>query len=641
LALIVTLNPAAASAQGQVAYALLDLTSGEVTDLLGPATRDLPGGGAQGAALSPDGESVALAWSRTSDGPVDLMVMNIASGESAVVVQDVPAAGDPFTGRAAWWNDDDSIALVAGNGSVARVSLVAETAEASTPEPTSTPTPLPTNTPTPEPTSTPEPTNTPTPEPTNTPTPEPTSTPTPEPTSTPTPEPTSTPTPEPTATPTPEPTSTPTPELAIEATPEVEATPEIEASPELEATPEIEATPEPEATPTEEAEAEATEAPLPDGLELDAGEYRPFPDADPGLIVASPDGRQVAIVSTEHLCVYRVTTGQRRACVDLEDSNIQAIDPDSVTWSPDSRLVAFSEGFSAANDARVESDIWLFNPDEREVDDLTADQLVGPIGDLLAAGTSFNADTSPAWSTDGNQIFYVRSIWNGSSWTTVLNGMNADGSGTFQVVRVDEGAAAAVPTGTLVVPGDGTVIFTRDRGNAADSGNGIWQVSISGNQIDQIFVPPAGSATVPRLADVAPDGSSLLVLIPGGSADGTPVPTYGLVDQQTGTMRLIVRSGTDNAPSGRTVAAAYAPDGLSIVYVWESEPGAPRDVIRRSLVHGGEVVLASGVPASAASVDGEGISWAAGGPLVVSAGNGEPAVLRIRESDVPEPPAPS
>ena len=114
---------------------------------------------------------------------------------------------------------------------------------------------------------------------------------------------------------------------------------------------------------------------------------------------ASPDGRQVAIASTGHLCVYRVTTGQRRACVDLEESNIVAIDPDSVTWSPDSRLVAFSEGFSAANDASVESDIWLFNPDEREVDDLTADQLVGPIGDLVAAGTSFNADTSPAWST--------------------------------------------------------------------------------------------------------------------------------------------------------------------------------------------------------------------------------------------------
>ncbi len=429
---------------------------------------------------------------------------------------------------------------------------------------------------------------------------------------------------------------------SVPATPE-EATPEIEASPQIEATPELELTQEPEETPepTEEPTEAATEVPLPDGMVLEAGEFKPFPGAEPGLIVASPDGRQVAIVSTEHLCVYRVTTGQRRACVDLDDSNIVAIDPDSVTWSPDSRLVAFSEGFSAANETSVESDIWLFDPDNREVTDLTADQLVGPIGDLQAAGASFNADTSPAWSADGGQIYYVRSIWNGSGWTTVLNGMNPDGSGTFQVVRVDEGAAGAVPSGTLVAPGDGTVIFTRDRGNPSDSGNGIWRVSISGNQIDQIFAPPAGSTTVPRLAEVAPDGSSLLVLIPAGSADGTPVPTYGLVDQQTGTMRLIVRSGTDDAPSGRTVAATYAPDGQSIVYVWESESGGPRDVIRRSLVDGAEVVIASGVPASAASTDGAGVSWAPGGPLVVSAGNGEPAVLRIRDGDVPEPPSPS
>jgi hypothetical protein len=377
----------------------------------------------------------------------------------------------------------------------------------------------------------------------------------------------------------------------------------------------------------------------PAGLELqETGEYKPFPGATPGLMFASPDGRQVAIVSSESLCVYRVTTGLRRACVNVEDSNIVAIDPNSVTWSPDSTYVAFSEAFAATDDQSVESDIWRFDPDAKDVVDLTADQLVGPIGDLQSAGEAFNADTGPAWSPDGSQIYFQRSIWNGSAWTTVIMGMAADGSGAFQVVKVDDGAPGAVPSGTLVVTNDGYVIFTRDRGNPADPGNGIWRVSIAGSTIDQLFAPPAGSAAVPRLASISPDGSSfLLVLIPGGSDGGAAVPTFGLVDRETGIVTLIVREGSRDALNGRTVAAAYAPDGNSIVYLWESAPGAPRELIRRSLTNGSEVIVASGIPASAASPNGVGISWEAGGPLIVSAGDTDPAVLRIPGNDVPNP----
>jgi Tol biopolymer transport system component len=351
------------------------------------------------------------------------------------------------------------------------------------------------------------------------------------------------------------------------------------------------------------------------------------------LIVASPDGLQVAVVRADYLCIFRVTTGNRRACVDLEEANILAVDPDSVTWSPDSTRIAFSERFIAADADSFESDIWVFDPDAREVFDLTADQLVGPVDALL--GSTINAETSPAWSPDGNQMFFVRSTWNGQNWSTYLMGMNDGGGGEFQVVRVDEGVAGAVPTGTLVVPGDGSVIFTRSRGAASTSGNGIWRVSISSTGVDQVLVPPAGSNAVPRLAEVSPDGENLLVLIPGGTADGTPVPTFALVDD-IGAIRLLVRSGGGSTESGRAVAATFAPDGQSIIYVWESAPGEPREVIRRSLVHGGEVVIASGVPASAASTDGAGVFWEDGGPLVISAGDGRPAVIRIRPRDVPE-----
>jgi sugar lactone lactonase YvrE len=433
----------------------------------------------------------------------------------------------------------------------------------------------------------------------------------------------------------PTPTSTLIPTIIETTTPQPRTSPE--------ASPVVEATPSAAASPVVEASPVAPAVSTPAGLQLEeTGEYKPFPGATPGLMYASPDGRQVAIVSSESLCVYRITTGLRRACVDVAESNIVAIDPNSVTWSPDSTYVAFSEAFAATDDQSLESDIWRFDPDAKDVVDLTADQLVGPIGDLQAAGEAFNADSGPAWSPDGSQLYFQRSIWSGSAWTTVIMGMAADGSGAFQVVKVDDGAAGAVPSGTLVVTTDGYVIFTRDRGDPADPGNGIWRVSIAGSTIDQLFAPPVGSAAVPRLASISPDGSSfLLVLIPGGSDGGASVPTFGLVDRESGTVTLIVREGSRDALNGRTVAAAYAPDGNSIVYLWESTPGAPRELIRRSLANGSEVVVASGIPASAASPNGVGISWEAGGPLVVSAGETDPAVLRIPANDVPDPQIPS
>ncbi len=210
-ALIATTDPASETAQGQLSYALYDLRSGERTDLVGPSTRDIPGGGAKGAALSPDGAWVALAWSTTSDGPVDLALHNIESGEEIVVAEDVPAVSDPFTGRSAWWGEDGSVVLAAGDGEVARVILsVAEL-------PTAIPTMPATETPTPEPTL--APTEVPTLEPTTTPTTEPTLAPTEEPTQTATTAPTETPTVEPTATSTPEPTVAPTetPTVALTA----------------------------------------------------------------------------------------------------------------------------------------------------------------------------------------------------------------------------------------------------------------------------------------------------------------------------------------------------------------------------------------------------------------------------------------
>jgi hypothetical protein len=624
--LAVTIDPNATAAADQLRYDLIDLASGMSTPINGgvsPARGpDLAGGSPRGAAFSPDGAWLALAWGRASDGAVDLVIRQVATGDTSTIPLGIQAPGDAFSGRAAWWTADGAVTLVAGDASLARVGLVVAQLPTATATPSNTPTATPTETPTNTPTATP--TETPTATPTETPTATPTETPTATPTETPTetPLPTATPTETPTATPTETPTDTPTPTETATLAPTETPT----------ETPLPTDTPEPGAT--------ATPVVTPEGLLLTVGSYFPIPGAGQGAIAVSPDGRQAAVTDGTSLCVYRITTGKVRACVDGAAAGIRFFDQNSVAWSPDSRFIAFSELF-LGDGAGDDSDIWRFDPDTGELFALTSDDASGAVADLVAAGATFSSDTSPAWSLDGSTVYFVRSTWDGTIWSTTIEGISAGGGAIEAILNVDPNLALTVPTGTLFVTADDSLVFTRSRLAPDDTGNGIWKVSIEGEAIEQLYVPPAGATAVPLVRGVASDSLTVLALMPTGAYGPTLPTTLAVIDPANGLL-LLAPDGSEAMAAGRAIAAAFSPargpDGTTVVYLWEPAPGERRAIIHRSLTFGSEIELAIGVPAALDITGGDVVVWSNGGPLVVAIRGDEPAVIRVAPEQILPPP---
>ncbi|MGH2532240.1 MAG: hypothetical protein ACRDJW_08010 [Thermomicrobiales bacterium] len=610
-------------------YATLDLATGEVDPL------ERAGEQPVAAALAPDGSAVYAAWS-VDDGPAEGVVTDLETGEEAVVAEEIEIAPSTFTGRGAWWSEDDTILSATGEGTGELLSLTAAPDElptatlepteiaTATPEPTvpATATPDPTATATPEPTATatPEPTATATPEPTvtATATPEPTLTPTPEPTATATPPPTSTPTPVPTNTPTPEPTATATPEPTATATPEPTATATL--APTSTPTPEPTATPTPEPTPTPTPEL------------TPESQVNLLTTLPAGRILPSPDGDYIAVAAEDGLCIHNATTLQRKNCARLDGAGLIAIDIDGVVWSPDSRNLALTEPFSARTGEGFESDVWRYNIDSAELFNLTADGITGPAGDLINQGATFNADTSPAWSPDGQSILFVRTNWSGGSGSTTIGRTTFGGGAAVDVLIVDRDEAQTVPTGALVVTSDGNVIFTRERARPTDQGNGVWRVSIFGETIDQLLAPATDATSVPRVVALSPAEDRVLLRFPSLTGDGAE--SFVFLDLTTGSLKLIDENGEPSMEGGRAISAAFSPDGSHLVYTWAPSDGGPASIIVRRLINGMEIVLLDEIEIEP-SPSGQGIWWTADGFVFVETAQEPPSFVRIEVTELP------
>ena len=268
---------------------------------------------------------------------------------------------------------------------------------------------------------------------------------------------------------------------------------------------------------------------------------------------------------------------------------------------------------------------------------MTPDKAGGPVADLIAGGSAFSSDTSPAWSLDSSAVYFVRSTWDGQTWSTTIDAVSAAGGVTTPILNVDAGYPLTVPTGSMVVTNDGSLIVTRALDGAADANNGIWKVSIFGKEITQLYGYPPETTGVPLVRSVAADSLTLLVLLPGNSTGTGLPPTWALLTSD-GSMQVIARDGATLYSDGLTVAAGFAPDGRSLVYLWQPPDGQGRQIVHRSLTNGRESDIALNVPA-AIDTGGETIVWTAGGPLVVTIRGEERAVIRISAEQIPPPPA--
>ena len=344
----------------------------------------------------------------------------------------------------------------------------------------------------------------------------------------------------------------------------------------------------------------------------------------------SPDGRWVALArlapveerdTADEICAYPIVTREAPTCVDYTGAPIAA---DSVAWSPDSTRFVFTEDLPRR---LVDPDIWVFDRDDATITDLTDD---GVEGDVIDATGAPLIDVAPAWSPDGEQIAFARSVntpfgGTGAQDTTIQR-ISADGGEPTEVTTVSD-QWLAVYAGIRWLPDD-TILYSVDQPDP-DTTDGLWAVSADGGDPEQLFRTDEVGLDAAILADVSVGGLGLLLT---GTDDGDPrVGRYAIVDLTTGDIEPVTIA-TDQPVAPVVSAAGFSPDGGALLMA-VFFPGEDQELIVRDLETGADTTV--GVldgPVGAADYRA-GIVWGENGFVLIPAAQNTSLLLTVEDAE--------
>jgi len=335
-----------------------------------------------------------------------------------------------------------------------------------------------------------------------------------------------------------------------------------------------------------------------------AGERRLELDGEP--VALSPDGRWVAGRGPEQeFCLWEVATLDATcAGQDL------AIRPESITWAPDSSAVAFS--LEAAR-FFIDSDIYVFEVDTKELRNLTDDGLERP--DLLGdeGDEPFLIDDVPAWSPDSQSLIFARTRWDpeGRRGTAMVRIERAGGE-TDTLFSVDVNLPFAVYFPIQWLEGD-RLLYTLLLPDNDDERNGLYLSDLDGSD-DRLLVPGDSASEVPGpwVTDVAPDGASatLYSYLEFGQF-GAEAGVFHLVDIESGEITSIE---TGEEPETRIgLPPSLSPDGETLLFTVSTRGErllAVQDVATGDLAILGDDVEFTGVGF-------RGLDWAANDTVLI------------------------
>ncbi len=346
--------------------------------------------------------------------------------------------------------------------------------------------------------------------------------------------------------------------------------------------------------------------------------------------VLSPDGRWVAGVvdlDPRQICVWKVSTGEQR-CNEESERVAEA----SISWSPDSATVAFSQ-----NGHEFDSDIFVLDVANNALTNLTEDD-VDDLRARITASKFVIYDQWPVWSPDGSEIFFLR----------ILNPREGNGQRTIaagriivetrQVLRGPEmtteeplaliAEAVGVVTPPVWLP-DGMAVFALRGGRDI---TGVWEVDPSGSEFNRIdSEPEIPVGKTPILTGATPDGAYISFYWLWDDIELANGPaTYGVLDRESGDLVSI----EIDVPRGAVVASPprLSPDGQWIVYGVTEDEQTHHDstIVIADLATGGTIEIADGVNLQFwESVTG--IDWSPQNQLVLPLDDGRFEIITLTD----------
>jgi Tol biopolymer transport system component len=389
--------------------------------------------------------------------------------------------------------------------------------------------------------------------------------------------------------------------------------------------------------------AVATEEPGTTGWSLT--EQRAIEVPDSRIISLSPDGKWIAAAKPAsgyprgQLCVYDLETLAERSCGDL--SGLEAgLRIEDVTWSPDGSRLAFAEqAFVLLRDG----DLWLMDAATGAITNLDDDGFSGNIIRLTSddeeTDQAVSLPVGPAFSPDGRTIAFSRSIIQSGEWRgNDIAVVSVDGGEVETLTRVTVDVPGVVYLGVRWAPDGSRLYYAVHDPDRSQPRNGLWVVDADGLNQRQIVRQTDPEAGAPAVAQVAPDGKTLLVYYPiaAGRFVAGEVPIFAVVDAETGAVEpLLVRD--PNAPEMAWVGlAVLSPDGTKVLtltrltnpdkQVWvEDVDGGNAVQLGEPLIEAGWVALGL-IP-----------TWASDGSVLIPGGGAfsTATVLRIAGSEAP------
>lgn len=340
------------------------------------------------------------------------------------------------------------------------------------------------------------------------------------------------------------------------------------------------------------------------------------------LLAVSPDGERLAILNGQRdLCVAAIADGTVPICAGLGKHGVTSLDQQQVAWSPDSTRVAFTEN---STQLLRDSDIWVMDAASGALADLTDDGYDGrlPIAGPVPGTANLPVDVAPAWSADGQTIFFARSVVQGDRVQgTSIERIPAAGGTPQRVIAVTGQEPFVIYWGGIRPAADGrTIFFTLSHADITNPANGVYAVNVDGSNLRHIAGATDPTLGYPILIGVAANGGWGLVTYAGAATAATSDLRLGLINLKTAAIQPIAAKPAGARGTAAAFVGAFSPDGSRLAYGWAvNGKTADQRLLIRDLASGAtRQIMAGGFAGVPVSQLDPGLTWATNGTLVAA-----------------------
>jgi hypothetical protein len=265
----------------------------------------------------------------------------------------------------------------------------------------------------------------------------------------------------------------------------------------------------------------------------------------------APDGERFAYLDGPSICVYAID-GAQRSCTAVQD-RIDALDPQSIRWSPDSRYLVMTENFFVMF---VDSDIWVLDTESGTLSNLTEDSIdrIDVTADDWA-----DIDVIPHWL--GDQIVFLRySRKDGETASPEIMTIAPDG--TNLTVNGEITTDEVFPVSAMDVAPDSSALALTFNPRKNEASAGTWIFDLDEFRLGQFF--QTDHLLVPVAVTYSPDARYVLTF----DARRELPPESG-EPEDSGVRLLELESSERLLLDAEHIvsSAGWSPDGSALAYL--------------------------------------------------------------------------